>query len=110
MSHAPPLPHPCPLPLPGRAEDARPGSCDPPLPGRPGEKAPHGGEHAGLVEKEGVVTLVALDLDEADRGGGGVERMPIARESRVGKSQSEVKEMRQKRVFVPRNASASTPP
>ena len=34
----------------------------------------------------------------------------IARESRVGNSQSDVNEITQKRVLMPRNALASTPP
>src|SRR5579883_3353335 len=43
--------------------------------GAAGEKAAQGREQFGLVQQEGVVPLVALDLDKADIGGHRVERM-----------------------------------
>ena len=39
------------------------------------EEAVDGGEQFRLVEQEGVVAAVGLDLDEGDRGAGGVQRM-----------------------------------
>ena len=67
-------------------------------------------EQLRLVQQEGVVALVGLDLDEADIGGDRVQRVHDLRLSAVGNSQSLVKETTQKRVFVPRKALASTPP
>ena len=63
-----------------------------------------------LVEQEGVVALVGRDLDEADIGAGRFSARAMARLSAVGNSQSEVNETMQKRVRVPRNAAARSPP
>jgi hypothetical protein len=56
------------------------------------------------------MTAIGLDLDEGHRGAAGVERRTVARESLVGKSQSEVKETTQKRVRESLKALASDPP
>ncbi len=74
------------------------------------EKARQRRVELGLVEQEGVVALVGLDLDEADIGRDRVERMDDGAAFRVGKSQSEVKETTQKRTCVPWKAPASKPP
>jgi len=77
---------------------------------RPFEEAGQGAEHLRLLEQEGVVALVALDLDEGDVAATAFSAWTIARFSRVGNSQSLVKEIRQKRVGVPLKALAKTPP
>jgi len=69
-----------------------------------------GREHFRLVEQEGVVALVGLDLDEAHIGGRRVQRMDDLAVSDGGKSQSLEKATTQKRVLVPLKALASTPP
>ncbi len=74
------------------------------------QEAADGGEEDRLVEQEGVVAAVGLDLDEADRGAARIERADDRLLSTVGNSQSEVKEATQKRVREPRNALASRPP
>ena len=80
-------------------------------PGGRRDEAANGGEEFRLVEQEGVVAVVGLDLDKADTG-----RPPrssactTSRLSAVGNSQSLVKETTQKRVLVPAKASASRPP
>ena len=70
-----------------------------------------GGEKLRLVEQEGVVAAVGLDLDEGDVRRRGVQRMHDGAVLRAsGTASREVKETTQKRVFVPRKALASTPP
>ena len=80
-------------------EPPSPRSGQPAVLGAAGQKAAQGLEQLGLVQQEGVVALVGLDLDKADIGGDGVQRMDQLRGSRdVGNSQSLVKEMMQNRA------------
>ena len=46
------------------------------------QEAAHGGDQIRLVEQEGVVALVGLDLDEGDRRAAGVQRMDDGARSR----------------------------
>src|SRR5712671_5906554 len=43
--------------------------------GTAGQKSAQGGEQLRLLQQEGVVPLVGLDLDKADVGGDGIQRV-----------------------------------